>query len=99
MVATEGGGDRTRVRSPQGLGDLSGGQAEVCGLCPVKRDHVFRCARLTTVRDVDQATSLAELADDLIGQIVENFEVVAIHTEADGLRGSASRAWHAGTNL
>ena len=54
---------------------------------------------MTAVGDVHEPTGLAELGDDLVGQIVENLEIIAIHPKADGLRGSASRAWDAGTNL
>ena len=99
MVATQGCGHRTCVSSPQRLCDLSGGQAEVCGLCAVKRDNVFRGTCLTAVGDVDETTSLAELADDLIGQIVEDLEIVAIHTKANRLRGASSRPWNTCANL
>ena len=99
LVATQGCGHRTGVRGPQRLGHLASGQTEISGFCPVKSDNVFRGTRLTAVGDVDETTSLAELADDLIGQIVEDLEIVAIHTKANRLRGASSRPWNTCANL
>ena len=54
---------------------------------------------MTAVGDVDEATSLAELADDLFGQTVEDLEIVPVHTKADRLRRASSRPWNTCANL